>query len=38
VMYAITPIMGVFVELRAMEMFPTAGQNFAAQVAYTVGF
>lgn len=38
VMYAITPMMGVILELRAMEMFPTSGQNFAAQLAYAIGF
>lgn len=37
-MYAITPNMGVFLELRAMQMFPTAGQNFAGQLGYGVGF
>lgn len=37
-MYAITPNMGVILELRAMQMFPTPGQNFAAQIAYAIGF
>lgn len=37
-MYAITPIMGVVLELRAMEMFPTTGTNFGAQLAYSIGF
>lgn len=37
-MYAITPNMGVVLELRAAELFPTVGTSFAGQVAYAIGF
>jgi hypothetical protein len=37
-MYAITPITGILLEVKAMEMFPTLGTGFGAQLGYTYGF
>jgi hypothetical protein len=38
IMYAITPVMGVFLELKVMEMFPTTGTGFGLQLGYAYGF
>jgi hypothetical protein len=38
IMYAITPVMGVLLEAKAMEMFPTTGTGFGLQLGYTYGF
>ncbi len=35
-MLAINPNMGIFLELRAMELFPTAGTAIAAQLGYAL--
>jgi hypothetical protein len=37
-MYAFTPGMGVTLEVRAQELFPTMGTAPAAQVGYAIGF
>jgi hypothetical protein len=36
-MFAFTPNMGVFLEVRAMESFPTSGTAIAGQIGYGVG-
>jgi hypothetical protein len=35
-MLAINPNMGFFLELRAIELFPTAGTAIAAQLGYAL--
>jgi len=37
-MYAFLPNMGVILELRGAEMFPTTGTSFGGQVAFALGF
>jgi hypothetical protein len=37
-LFAITPNMGIFLELKAKEMFPTTGTGFDAQLGYAIGF
>jgi hypothetical protein len=37
-MFAITPDMGILVEVKAMEMFPTLGTGFSGQLGYAIGF
>jgi hypothetical protein len=37
IMYAITPNSGLVVELKAIELFPTTGTAFAAQLGYAIG-
>lgn len=37
-MYAITPVTGVLLEAKVMEMFPTVGTGFGLQLGYTYGF
>jgi hypothetical protein len=37
-MFAITADMGIVVEVKAMEMFPTIGTAMAPQLGYTIGY
>jgi hypothetical protein len=37
-MFAITPDMGILLEVKAMEMFPTLGTGFSGQLGYAIGF
>jgi hypothetical protein len=36
-MFAFTPNMGIFLEVRAMESFPTSGTAIAGQIGYGIG-
>jgi hypothetical protein len=37
-MFAITPAMGPFLEIKGMELFPTMGTALGAQLGYSIGF
>jgi hypothetical protein len=36
-MYALTPDSGIILEVKAMQMFPTAGTGAALQIGYAIG-